>query len=253
MAFGRDDRKQIAVVTYPGLTLLELVGAVSVLDGLRLDTGFQPVTVGASRDPVVTDTPARLVPQSTFTEVSRPFAVLVPGGSGLGAIMAMGDEKLLAYIRAAADGAELVASVGAGSLLLASARLLQGKQATTHWMYKRILENLGVAYMERRWVEDGKYATAAGSSGGIDMALALVARHKGERFARRVQLWIEYDPQPPFGPLDQRARHEDPLASVLAEHETDWRQALAHRPDLLDAVERAAYPVAQTENSLERT
>lgn len=253
MAFGRDDQKQIAVVTYPGLTLLDLVGTVSVLDGLRLNTGFLPVTVGASGDPVVTDTPARLVPQSTFVEVSHPFAVLVPGGGSLSAIMAMGDEKLLAYTRATAEGAELVASVGAGSLLLAAAGLLQGKQATTHWMYRRILENLGATYVERRWVEDGKYATAAGSSGGIDMALALVARRKGERTARRVQLWIEYDPQPPFGPLDQRARHEDPLASILAEHEADWRQALAHRPDLLDAVEHAAHPVAQTENSLERT
>lgn len=250
MALGQDAQKQIAAVTYPGLTLLELVGAVSVLDGLRLNTGFQPVTVGASRDPVVTDTPARLVPQSTFAEVSRPFAVLVPGGGGLSTVMAMGDEKLLAYMRAAAEGAELLVSVGAGALLLAAAGLLQGKQATTHWMYQRILENLGVAYVERRWVEDGQFATAAGSSGGIDMALALVARHKGERTARRIQLWIEYDPQPPFGPLDQRARHQDPLASVLAEHEADWRQALAHRPDLLDAVERAAYPVAQTENSL---
>ena len=249
MAFGQDARKQIAVVTYPGLTLLDLVGAVSVLDGLRLNSGFQPLTVGANRDPVVTDTPARLVPQRTFTEASRPFAVLVPGG-GLGAIMAMGDEKLLAYVRAAAEGAELVASVGAGSLILASAGLLQEKQATTHWMYRRILENLGATYVEQRWVEDGKYATAAGSSGGIDMALALVARRKGERTARRIQLWIEYDPQPPFGPLDQRARNEDLLASTLAANEADWRQALAHRPDLLDAVERAASPIAQTENSL---
>lgn len=250
MPFGQDARKQIAVVTYPGLTLLDLVGTVTVLDGLRLNTGLQPVTVGASRDPVATDTPARLVPQSTYAEVSRPFAVLVPGGSGLSAIKAMGEEKLLTYMRAAAEGAELVASVGAGSLLLASAGLLQGKQATTHWMYRRILENLGAAYVERHWIEDGKYATAAGSSGGIDMALALVARHKGERTARRIQLWIEYDPQPPFGPLDQRARNEDPLASVLAAHEADWRQALAHRPDLLVAVQRAAYPVTQTKNSL---
>lgn len=250
MSFGQDAQQQIAVVTYPGLSLLELVGAVSVLDGLRLNTGFQPVTVGMSRDPVVTDTPARLVPQSTFAEVSRPFAVLVPGGGGLSAIMAMGDEKLLAYVRAVAERAELVASVGAGSLILAAAGLLQRKQATTHWMYRRILEHLGIAYIERRWVEDGQYATAAGSSGGIDMALALVARRKGERTARRIQLWIEYDPQPPFGPLDQRARYEDPLASVLTANMADWRQALAYRPDLLDAVERAAYPVAQTETSL---
>jgi hypothetical protein len=34
------------------------------------------------------------------------------------------------------------------------------------------------------------------------MALALVARLTDEPTARMVQLWIEYDPHPPFGGID---------------------------------------------------
>ena len=45
---------------------------------------------------------------------------------------------------------------------------------------------------------DGKYVTAAGVSAGIDMALALAARIAGDEVAQRIQLGIEYDPQPPF-------------------------------------------------------
>ena len=45
---------------------------------------------------------------------------------------------------------------------------------------------------------DGKLATAAGVSAGIDMALALAAKIAGERVAQAIQLGIEYDPQPPF-------------------------------------------------------
>lgn len=45
---------------------------------------------------------------------------------------------------------------------------------------------------------DGKYVTAAGVSAGIDMALALAARIAGDEMAQRIQLGIEYDPQPPF-------------------------------------------------------
>ncbi|HEX8005174.1 MAG TPA: DJ-1/PfpI family protein, partial [Trebonia sp.] len=48
-----------------------------------------------------------------------------------------------------------------------------------------------------RYVFDGKYATAAGVSAGIDMALALAARIAGDEAAQRIQLAIEYDPQPP--------------------------------------------------------
>ncbi|HEX6796168.1 MAG TPA: DJ-1/PfpI family protein [Ktedonobacterales bacterium] len=245
MATTRDDKQQIAVVTYPGLSPLELIGTVSVLDGLQLKTGFRPVTVGATRDPLDTDTPLRVVPQRTFDDVPQPSALLVPGASGLGAITAMGDQRLVEYVRVAAERAELVTSVGSGALILAAAGLLGGKRATTHWMYRGILENLGASYIPRRWVEDGKLVTAAGTSGGIDMALHLVAQRKGERTARRVQLWIEYDPQPPFGPMDwANAEDDETLASLLARRQVDWERSLAKRPDLLDAVRDAVTEAA---------
>lgn len=250
MALRRDDRKQIAVVTYPGVTLLELVGTVSVLDGLRLNTGFHPVTVAARRAPLESDTPAKVIPQSTFDALPQPDALLVPGGGGLSTITAMGDEQLLAYVRDTAEKAELVASVGTGALILAAAGLLTDRRATTHWAYRRVLEHLGATYVERRWVEDGRFATAGGTSGGIDMALHLVAKHKGERAARRVQLWIEYDPQPPFGAMTRPTEEDDALAPILAAHEAEWQRALAHRPDLLDAVRRAATPVSPTHTGI---
>jgi transcriptional regulator GlxA family with amidase domain len=47
-------------------------------------------------------------------------------------------------------------------------------------------------------VIDGKVATAAGVSSGLDMALALAAEVIGEDGAKAIQLGIEYDPAPPF-------------------------------------------------------
>ncbi len=44
----------------------------------------------------------------------------------------------------------------------------------------------------------GKIITAAGVSSGIDMALQLAALITDETTAKAVQLYIEYDPQPPF-------------------------------------------------------
>jgi transcriptional regulator GlxA family with amidase domain len=85
-----------------------------------------------------------------------------------------------------------------GSLVLAAAGLLDGKRATSHWLALEQLRGLGAEAVSERVVFDGKLATAAGVSAGIDMALALVARIAGDTVAQAIQLGIEYDPQPPF-------------------------------------------------------
>jgi transcriptional regulator GlxA family with amidase domain len=244
MVTERQRERQIAVLMYPGVTTLELVGTASALSGLRIRTGFRTVIVAEQREPMDTDTSIKLLPESTFEEVPQPFGIVVPGG-GLNTIQAMGDETLLGYVRSAAQSAKLVCSVGTGSLILAAAGLLEGRQATTHWAYRRILENLGATYAGKRWVEDGKFATSGGTSGGIDMGLHLVGKHKDERSARQVQLWIEYDPQPPFGPINRPDADEDALTPPLTQHQADLERALAHRPDLLEAVERVVSPAAR--------
>jgi transcriptional regulator GlxA family with amidase domain len=80
--------------------------------------------------------------------------------------------------------------------------LLEGRQATTHWAYYNVLEELGAEYVRKRWVEDGKFIFSAGVSAGIDMALQLAARLTDEETARRVQRSLGYDPHPPFGGID---------------------------------------------------
>jgi transcriptional regulator GlxA family with amidase domain len=124
----------------------------------------------------------------------------------------------------------VVGSVCTGAMILAAAGLLDGRNATTHWSHHKLLERLGATYLPQRWVEDGKFITSAGVSAGIDMALALVARLTDEPTARMVQLWIEYDPQPPFGGIDWGQVDRDMSEPVVAQ----WVQTqLADRPELL--------------------
>ena len=52
--------------------------------------------------------------------------------------------------------------------------------------------------MEERVVEDRNRITGAGVTSGIDFALTLCARLFGDERAKRTQLFMEYDPQPPF-------------------------------------------------------
>ena len=78
----------------------------------------------------------------------------------------------------------------------------EGRQATTHWACAEVLESFGAKYQRLRWVEDGKFIMSAGVSAGIDMGLQLAARLTDEATAKQIQLWLDYDPHPPFGRLD---------------------------------------------------
>ena len=231
------ETKTIAFVTYPGLTLLDLVGPITTFYGLTrglLSTSrlYRTVSVAEHVEPLDSNTPMALIPEKAFEEVPAPFAIVVPGG-GVNALKAMGNERIVDYLRFAAHGAEIVGSVSTGAFLLAAAGLLEGRQATTHPSYGELLQRLGANYLRRNWVEDGRFITAAGVSGGIDMGLYLVAKLKNEREAKSIQTVIEYDPRPPFGGLDQNGgAGGDRLATTLAEHRTDLERALAGRPDL---------------------
>ena len=89
-------------------------------------------------------------------------------------------------------------SVCTGSLLLAAAGILDGVPATTHWLAREQLAELGAKVVPDRVVEHGKIITAAGVSAGIDMGLRLIQKMLGDEAAQAIQLGIEYDPEPPF-------------------------------------------------------
>lgn len=198
------NEKTIAFVLYPGLTLLDLVGPLQVLSTLSsIAPEYGTVVVAERVEPMDTDVPGemKVLPNKTFEEVPSPFAFVVPGGV-MPTIRAMGNEAIRGYVRSAAETAEVAGSVCTGACILASVGLLEGRQATTHWAFYKVLEQFGAKYVRRRWVEDGKFICSAGVSAGIDMALALAARLTDEKTAREVQYRLGYDPEPPFGGID---------------------------------------------------
>jgi len=99
-----------------------------------------------------------------------------------------------------------------GAFLLARARLLKGKSATTHW--EDIADLRAMAPATRvvqgvRWVEEGSVLTSAGISAGLDMSLHIVARLAGHDLAARTARQMDYEwrddgraaPLPAPGPL----------------------------------------------------
>jgi transcriptional regulator GlxA family with amidase domain len=228
LATGDEKNKTIAVVAYPGVSLLDLVVTQTVLDR---GTKYRTVSVAERTEPMKSNTPMAFVPERRFEEVPDPFAIIVPGGD-MASLEAMGNERLINYLRFAEHGAELIASVSTGAFLLAAAGLLDGRRATTHPAYSELLKKLGMDYVRSYSVEDGRFLTMEGVSSGIDTTLRLVAKLRGEAASRRAEMIIEYDPQPPFGAIDWGEANGDGLGDALDEHREELETALSNRQDL---------------------
>ena len=191
----------IVCLLFDGITALDIVGPYEVLQRLPdADVKF----VARSAGEVRTDNRfLALVADHALADVASADVLVVPGGFATRALER--DEELLEWLRAVDATTTWTTSVCTGSMLLAAAGLLEGKEATTHWASLDRLRDYGAIPTGRRVVEQGKVVTAAGVSSGIDMGLTLVARIAGDEYAQGVQLGIEYDPQPPFdaGSLDK--------------------------------------------------
>ena len=186
--------RHIAMLAYPGMFPLDLVGPHSILSGLMNTTVD---LVWKDKRPL-SASGITIVPSATLDEVPANLDVLFVPGGGDGTVALMNDDTILRFLADRGARATYICSVCTGSLVLGAAGLLKGYRATTHWVTHDVLPLLGATSVKERIVIDRNRITAAGVSAGIDFALVLAGIMTGEPYAKTLQLNIEYDPQPPF-------------------------------------------------------
>lgn len=113
-----------------------------------------------------------------------PLDLLVVGGS-----MEDAQPEVVAFVSGAPRFARRIAAPCIGALVLAEAGLLDGRRATTHWMYARgMAERYPRIKVEedRIFIADGPVWTSAGMTAGLDLMLALIEEDLGVEVARGV-------------------------------------------------------------------
>jgi len=185
---------EIAIPLFDRFTALDAVGPYQVLSALP---GARVRFLAAEAGPVRCDNRMlTMVAEARWEDAPQPDVLVVPGGIGTRDLL--GDERLMTWVRSVHETSRYTTSVCTGSLVLGAAGVLDGLDATTHWLEMETLRSLGAEPTSERVVERGKVITAAGVSSGIDMALRLADLIAGPVAAQAIQLAIEYDPQPPF-------------------------------------------------------
>ncbi|MFE5996165.1 DJ-1/PfpI family protein [Streptomyces sp. NPDC056454] len=211
---------QVAIVLYPAFTALDVLGPYEVLGRLP---GVRTVFVAENPGLVTNDLGSLSIDVvKRLDEVPAPDVVLIGGGPGQAEQMT--DGALHAWLRDADRTATWMASVCTGSLVLAAAGVLAGRRATTHWGALDQLTEFGVTPTPERVVIDGHYATGAGVSAGIDMALTLAGRISGDDVAQAVQLLIEYAPQPPYNAGSRETASDEVVQTLFTVFGSDAQE-----------------------------
>jgi transcriptional regulator GlxA family with amidase domain len=197
-----DPGKPTAVVVLgsQGANAADVLAPYEVLAG----TGaFNLYTVAPQRRPVPLTGNLDLVPDLSFGQLDQrlptgPEVIVVPQLRDPGE---SGADSVVGWLkRQRAQGDPLLVSVCVGAEVLASAGLLDGRPATSHWLG---LIGLRRNYPAVRWtdgvryVDDGEVITTAGVLSGVDGALRVVERMVGRAAAARAAravAWPAYSP-----------------------------------------------------------
>lgn len=183
----------IGMILFPDLTQLDLTGPYEVFSRLP---NVQIHLLWHTLEPVRSDRGLTILPTTTFDASPQLDIICVPGGGGTAATME--DQRVLAFLQTQAQNARYITSVCTGALVLGAAGLLNGYHAATHWLSMELLPLFGVEPVHERVVIDRNRITGGGVTAGIDFALTIASELYGPEIAQKIQLTIEYNPQPPF-------------------------------------------------------
>src|SRR5215212_6644424 len=200
---------QIGIPIVDQVDLLDVANAVEIFRWMgafwKERTSAAPL-IGKTMDPGRTGNGVILTPDACFADFEKTQldAIYVPGGGGDYVAAATKDPDLIGFVSKQAASAKLVTSVCTGAFILATAKLLDAKQCTTHWFFqdqfrgdypKALLVNGYPRYVH---TDRTNVVTGGGISSAIDESLYIVSLIAGDEVAKCIQLAIQYHPNPPF-------------------------------------------------------
>ena len=172
----------------PGTSMLDLAGPWEVLghaNDLLGRVGYEMQALGPTA-------PAARTRYGLIAGGLRPLprrADRLPDVVIVAGAPPQGQEAVIAWLRRHHARIPTVVSICTGAFVLAAAGILDGRRATTHWLFLDELRARHPAVQvvdEGIYVKDGPVWTSAGLTAGIDLALALVEEHHGRALAMEV-------------------------------------------------------------------
>ncbi|PBC79718.1 transcriptional regulator GlxA family with amidase domain [Streptomyces sp. TLI_235] len=183
---GRRRRETVAVLIFGGAPIFESSIPLSVFGVDRQDAGvprYRLLVCAGEEGPLATTGGLTLTAPYGLEALSRAGTIVVPAWRSISQPPPV--EAIAALRKAHHEGARII-GLCTGAFVLAAAGLLDGRPATTHWMYAPTLaKRYPRVHVDPRelFVDDGDVLTSAGTAAGIDLCLHVVRTDHGAEAA----------------------------------------------------------------------
>ncbi len=182
-------RRLVGIVGYEGVNALDLTGPHEVFSGAMTwsqsrdaprERAYRVICLSPDGRPFRSESGLSYSAEASLADAPAFDTILIPGGVGIRAPQTL--KPIADWLRARAASTRRLTSVCTGIIALAEAGLLEGRRATTHWAYAAEVARRYPAIRlepDAIFIRDGVFATSAGITAGIDLALALVEEDLG--------------------------------------------------------------------------
>jgi transcriptional regulator GlxA family with amidase domain len=222
-------------------TPIEAFGRVRLPDGRP---GYRVVVAGEA--PVVSAGPLRIATDAGLEACERADLVIVPGRNEPTRPTA---PAVLEALRRAVERGSRVASICVGAFTLGEAGLLEGRDATTHWL---VSDDLARRYPGARvdpdvlYTDNGDVLTSAGAASGLDLCLHIVRSDYGVAVAADAARLAVAPLQRTGGQAQYILRNRPSRQTATLERVLAWIEEHAHRRLSLADIAAAAGLSART-------
>ena len=193
------EQKTVGILLFNEVEVLDFAGPYEVFSIAtardKQNKLFCVKTVAETKKTISARNGLKVTPDYDFLDCPKLDILIIPGGYGAEEIE-IHNKKLLTWIKERAADTSIVASICTGAFLLAEAGLLNGKQATTHWMdIDRLEREYPDVSVQRnaKYVDQGSILTAGGISAGINLSFYLLKKLYGDSIAECTARRMEYE------------------------------------------------------------
>lgn len=235
----KSSHRRLALVAYDGLRTFEYSIAADVFALQRPDLGvpwYECIVVSPDAGPLVGGGGVRVHPDAPFEAIAGAGTIVIPGWRD---VERAPPPRLVRALHDALRRRARILALCSGAFVLGGAGLLDGRRATTHWLFADVFRRrFPQAQFESDvlYVDEGPIITSAGSAAGLDACLHLVRRDHGAAVANTIARRMVVAPhreggQAQYVDAPVRLRPGRPIGVAM-----DWARAHLHEPITVDAL-----------------